>query len=106
MGTLTISSMPLEVGVDVSNACAVAGPPPGKIYMELWDKLGGERLARVAYEIAGQRAFSGTTDGAGRLLHARVPNGSYRIVVAGRQEDSAALVLDHDDNEPQVRFLL
>lgn len=105
MGTLTTISAPLEIGVDVLNACAVAGSPAGKIFMELWDKLGETRLARTAYEITGERAFAGTTDGAGRLLHERVPNGLYRIAVAGRNEDSAALVLESTHTEPQIRFL-
>ncbi len=73
--------------------------------MELWDRLGEKRLAGVAYKITGDGNFAGITDGTGRLLQAQVPNGLYRITVTGRQEDSAALVLECDDAEPQIRFL-
>lgn len=77
----------------------------GKIWMELWDKSGETPRAGVAYQISGDGAYAGTTDGSGRLLHESVPQGDYRITVDGLDEDSAALVLPTADDEPQIRFL-
>jgi outer membrane protein OmpA-like peptidoglycan-associated protein len=77
----------------------------GKIWMELWDKTGQTPRAGVAYQISGDGAYAGATDGLGRLLHENVPQGDYRITVDGLTEDSAALVLPTADDEPQIRFL-
>lgn len=81
------------------------GEDVGKIWMEIFDKTGLTPRAGASYTISGDGAYSGTTDAKGRLLHEKVPQGDYRLALDGLEEDSAALVLPTNDDEPQIRFL-
>lgn len=85
----------------------VAETKLGTIFMELFDVTGRARLARRPYTISGPSGFSGTTDEAGRLKHEFVRPGDYELTISLDSGDatSPALVLEADDEAPQVRLL-
>ncbi len=89
----------------------VITPPLGKLFVELHDKTGRVRHVGRAYKITGSTDFQGTTDDEGRILHPNVPWGDYQLTLTLEGEDfsdeyqAALVVLDSDDEQPQVRML-
>jgi hypothetical protein len=81
----------------------------GALFMEIYDKPGGQLITGKTYKIIGEspdgNQFSGTLDGKGRLRHTQVPPDDYVLSVEGRTETSVALVLPAADPAPQIRFL-
>jgi hypothetical protein len=92
--------------------CEGAPFPPmvlGVLFMELYDKLGVKFLAGRSYKIAGSagggRTFSGVIGDDGRLRHNDVPPDDYVLSVEKCSVAAAAVVLEKNCVEPQIRFL-
>jgi hypothetical protein len=107
---------PFSLKAEVPNRVVIK-PPPGKLFVELWDKTGRVRHANCSYEITGPQPFKGKTDEAGRLLHENVFPGDYQLSLGldffeeGDPDrsmdvvDSPLVVLDAAEGEPLVRML-
>jgi outer membrane protein OmpA-like peptidoglycan-associated protein len=91
-------------------------PKLGKLFVELWDKAGRVRHANRDYTISGPVSLEGTTDADGRLLHEDVLAGDYALTLTlvhfeGDPDEvtdtvqSALVVLDASDGQPQVRLV-
>ncbi len=107
---------PFALKAELPNTVVIK-PPPGKLFVELFDKSGRARHANRSYQITGPRTFEGTTDDVGRLLHEDVFPGDYQLSLgldffeegdpdrAMDVVDSSLVVLDAAEGEPQVRML-
>lgn len=107
---------PFSLKAEVPNRVVIK-PPLGKLFVELWDKMGRVRHANRTYQITGPQSFAGTTDDDGRLLHEDVFPGDYQLSLAldffeetdpDRSMDivdGALVVLEPDAAQPQVRRL-
>jgi len=106
---------PFDLKAELPNTVVIK-PPPGKLFVELWDKTGRLRHANCTYQITGPQSFEGTTDEDGRLLHEDVFPGDYRLSLALElTEEGAAPVLDIVEGplvvleptatSPQIRFV-
>ena len=82
---------PFPLKAEVPNT-VVLKPPLGKLFVELFDKMGRVRHAERNYTIAGPTTFSGKTDQQGRLLHEQVFPGDYELT----------LTLEHFKGEPDA----
>lgn len=98
----------------------VLTPALGKLFAELWDKIGHVRHRGTEYSIAGPVSFNGKTDDEGRLLHEDVLPGDYELTLmvdinrllrepAGvpdvREFKSPLVVLERGDASPEIRLL-
>ncbi|HEY6722753.1 MAG TPA: OmpA family protein [Polyangiaceae bacterium] len=107
----------------VPNTVVIA-PEFGKLFAELWDKLGAIRHVEAAYSISGPKVVSGKTDDQGRLLHEGMPAGDYELTLKVdiervlreaapdatlapdiREFRSPLVVLESTDPEPEVRLV-
>jgi outer membrane protein OmpA-like peptidoglycan-associated protein len=59
----------------------VVKPPPGQLFVELFDKAGRVRHVETRYSISGPQDFEGTTDENGRLQHENVFPGDYTLTL-------------------------
>ena len=81
----------------------------GLIFMELFEHKGVEKLGGRSYTITSADSeevrFEGELDGDARLRHEDVAPGDYVLQVEGFSETCAALVLESEEDTPQIRFL-
>ncbi len=107
---------PFDLKAELPNTVVIK-PPPGKLFVELWDKTGRVRHAKRTFQITGPQTFEGETDDDGRLLQEDVFPGDYSLSLAveafkeGDPDrvidivDAPLVVIDAVAAEPQIRML-